>query len=288
LSLFAFSHISVTTNENKGNMFYVMKEDTRIAGPWTDQDVEMPRQCVPIERGPRYHWQQYIEVHANDFDPRTIHVVRDPGGNHGKSSFGMWMTLRKKGRYLPIQPGGRDLCRMVKCMPPSSCYIVDFPRAGVYNKKELASYLSGIEQLKSGHVWDDRFRFTERFVTSPNVWMFYNVFPAWALATMSLDRWKFWTIDENMNLVDADGTIASLGPPPSPPAAVPSVIASSSSSSSLSSSLPVSLPLVNVVSPSSSPPSLIVDMPTTSIVCDDDDDDDDDGIPNPKRRKTTR
>ena len=36
-------HVSVTSNENRDNMFYVMKESTRVEGPWSDKDPYVPR-----------------------------------------------------------------------------------------------------------------------------------------------------------------------------------------------------------------------------------------------------
>ena len=34
-------HWSQTSNENKDNDFYACKDETRLAGPWTDKDYYM-------------------------------------------------------------------------------------------------------------------------------------------------------------------------------------------------------------------------------------------------------
>ena len=71
-------HWSPTSKEvaDSGDIFYVMKADTRIAGPWANTDPEKqytPRQIRMIDE--LRHWQQEIVDNLQVFDTRSINVI---------------------------------------------------------------------------------------------------------------------------------------------------------------------------------------------------------------------
>ena len=57
---------------------------------------------------------------------------------------------------------------------------------------------SGIEQLKNGYLFDDRYSFKRKFIDSPAVWVFVNKLPD--PKYLSPDRWKYYTINCNKEL----------------------------------------------------------------------------------------
>lgn len=207
-TLFPSAHISPTSNANKGNRFYVMKEDTRVAGPWTSEDVYVPKQ-VRRMRG-LLPWQQSV-VDKCEFVPttdaeldeqeRAVDVIVDTRGGQGKTKLGLWLATKGKGHILPCVGDRQSLIRSVQNRPPRSIYLVDIPRAGL-NKKQMTELIAGIEQIKSGYITDERFRWKETFMDSPHVWVFCNRAPDTALLTGG--RWRFWRINDAMQLVSVD------------------------------------------------------------------------------------
>ena len=175
-----------------GDAFYVIKEDTRIDGPWTDQDEELyiPRQIREMD-GLR-PFQQYIVDNANEWDKRHINLVYCKEGNLGKSLLVGYCRAHKIGRALPPVNDQKDLLRMVCDLPTSNMYLFDMPRS--MNKDRLWQFYAAVETIKDGYAYDDRYHFKEKVFDCPNIWIFCNALPPLA-DTLSLDRWKIWTIN---------------------------------------------------------------------------------------------
>ena len=167
---------SVTSNANKENDFYVMKSETRIDGPWSDQDKYIPRQVRGIKL---YPWQQRILEDRLDFDTRTINIVYDTAGNKGKSTLCTYAGSKGLARRIPILESYKDFMRMVMDTPKSSLYLVDFPRG--LSKGNCVSFWGAIETLKDGYAYDDRYNFREEYFDSPNIWVFCNKLPDFEL-----------------------------------------------------------------------------------------------------------
>lgn len=181
------AHFSITSSCNHDNDFYVVKEDTRIDGPWSDKDPYIPRQIRDITM---WTWQQQIIDDANIWNTRTINVIYDRKGNSGKSTLGTYLTIHKLGRSLPPLNDFRDLMRIVMNTDKVKLYIFDIPKA--MPKKYLGPLYAGIEKIKDGYAFDDRYSFKEEYFDCPNVWVFTNEEPDETLMTQ--DRWKVWSI----------------------------------------------------------------------------------------------
>jgi hypothetical protein len=186
-------HISITSNESTKNDFYVTKEDTRIDGPWKDDDEEIyiPRQVRNIVE--LHPWQQKIINNSLRFNTRSINVLLDTSGNIGKSTFTTYCGVYKLGRKVPYCDDFRDIMRMVMDTPTSKLYIFDIPRA--IKKEKLVQFYAGIEEIKNGYAFDDRYKFREKYFDCPSVWVFTNVIPDVNL--FSGDRWKLWEVIDN-------------------------------------------------------------------------------------------
>lgn len=180
----------------KGDAFYQMKEDTRIDGPWTDEDepLYIPRQIR--EMGDLRPFQQSIVDKANVWDTRTINLVYCEKGNLGKSSLVGYCRAHKIGRALPPVNDYKDLLRIVCDLPDSRMYMFDMPRS--LNKDRLYQFYSAVETIKDGYAYDDRYTFKEKCFDCPNIWIFSNILPD--LSMLSIDRWKLWEIDNAYEL----------------------------------------------------------------------------------------
>lgn len=188
------AHLSKTSKENMDNDFYVCKEETRIAGPWRDTDVYIPRQVREI--GTLYKWQQHIEDDINKWDTRTINIVLDPKGGIGKSTLVGYLCGRRPDecRAIPPLSSMKEILGAVLCMPTARLYLCDMPKG--LDKKNQQEFFSAIECIKNGHVYDTRYHYKEKWFDCPNIWVFTNVPPDESL--LSRDRWKFWRVHEGI------------------------------------------------------------------------------------------
>jgi len=196
-------HLSPTSNGNGDSFAYVMKLDTRVEGPWSDQDKEpayIPRQYRDIAP---YPFQQSIIDSLNTFDSRTINCVVDLKGCQGKTTIGCICCLMHNGIRLPPVDDSKlllasvcDILTAKKERSPGPIF-VDLPRSFAYAKQR--EIFSAIEDIKNGHVQDLRYRHTEWWFDSPPVWVFMNQPPDSSCLTR--DRWKLWTIDPDHRLV---------------------------------------------------------------------------------------
>ena len=191
-------HLSPTSKENRDNMFYVCKEDTRIGGPWDNHNhsfVELPRQIREIKS--LYPWQEAITKMCDDFHPRLVHIIYDTIGNIGKSIISNKLGCERKAMVLPFCRDYEALLGMVQSSPISKNYIIDLPRA--LDKSKLQNMFAGIETIKSGYAFDKRYKFQSSYFDSPNIFVFTNNLPDFSL--LSQDRWKIWIVNDKKELV---------------------------------------------------------------------------------------
>lgn len=185
-----------------GDNFYVMKDDTRIDGPWDDkyEPPYIPKQYRVTLRP----WQEFILNSAENWEPRTINVIIDPIGNHGKSI----VSGVAKCRGFYIYPSTLDANRlqetvcnelMSKKERQPKLMFFDLPRA--QNKKALAALFTSIEVIKSGIVSDTRYTYKSWLFDSPVIWVMTN--QDIEVAYLSRDRWKVWKFTSEGRLVRA-------------------------------------------------------------------------------------
>lgn len=198
-------HLSITSNENRDNNFYVTKEETRIQGPFTDtNEIYVPRDIRNIKE--LRPWQQKLRTTLQSYDERSIDIIVDTKGNSGKSTLTRYMMLFDNAQVLPFCNDYKDIMRMAYDVGIKPIYLIDMPRA--INKEKLFQFYAGIETLKSGYCYDDRYKFTQRLFDRPRICIFTNVHPDTSL--LSRDMWKIWSIVDNQLILLNDDT-------PSPP-----------------------------------------------------------------------
>lgn len=196
-------HFSPTSNPTyyKGNMFYVMKDETRIDGPWDNIEDER-LQKIPLKyRDPCPKWRPFQKTIKDLIeqppDDRSVNYCYQADGFIGKSFFVTWHCCRELAHQVPEMDSSKDIARMVMCMPPSRCYFFDLPKS--VTKGNMMAMYKAIEKIKDGYCYDERNKFKCRYFDSPHVWVFSNSPPD--LSAMSKDRWKLWQIDNNEELI---------------------------------------------------------------------------------------
>lgn len=194
------NYLEPTTNEEakKGSFFYVLKEDTRILGPFKDTDPsEQPTaDYIPthLRNLTLRDWQQMIIDSKKKRNIRKVNYVFDPVGNHGKSYVASVAELYHGGIDMPpindFEKLIATLCNI--CMDQNirdpGLIFIDMPRA--QRKDQLYGMYSAIEQIKKGKLYDMRHHYKCWWIEIPEVWVFANVLPD--MQALSLDRWKLW------------------------------------------------------------------------------------------------
>ena len=179
------------TSKGCGESFdYVLKGETRVRGPWFNEDFahQVPDQIARIKT--LRPWQEQMKQLLTTYNERDIHIIVDLKGNNGKSTFSDFMHVYHKIGCCPPFNNTKDLIQAVCSMGARKAYIFDLPRA--MNKDSLAATYAAIEQIKSGHVMDTRYSFKELLMTNPGVLVITNSYPDFGL--LSADRWKVWHI----------------------------------------------------------------------------------------------
>lgn len=207
------NYLEPTTNPEylSSSFSYVMKVDTRIEGPWTDQDIPkevyIPRQYRNIDVENLFPFQQTIWNTIRDdraFNSRHINLIYCEQGNKGKSTIAHLSRLKENSLVIPaiindakeLVQVACDMCMDTKNRSPKAIFI-DMPRA--INKERLFGIYSAIEVIKDGYLYDVRHHFKSWDIDSPHVWVFTNSLPN--LEMLSEDRWNIFTIDNNKCLV---------------------------------------------------------------------------------------
>ncbi|AXH75489.1 MAG: replication-associated protein [Circoviridae sp.] len=195
--------LSITSKCNCTNMFYVTKEETRIEGPWTDEDkvVYIPVQYRKYVNNLLPFQKSILNMPVNW---RVVNLIIDTTGNNGKSVTAALGELLYNGVDLPFCNDGNMLiqtvCDIIEGQQERTPgpFFLDLPRA--IPKIHMAGYFTACEQIKKGKVWDCRYKYKSWWYDSPNVWVFTNKKPD--LSYLSYDRWKLWEINENKELVE--------------------------------------------------------------------------------------
>jgi len=194
------THWSQTSKANKDNFYYVEKSETRFAGPWKsdDEPIELPRQLKVIEEKGFMPWQKTVyDSIMYTWDSRTVNVIIDFAGNKGKGTFVLYLHAKKIAARIPPFKDLKDMSRAVMRLSKRKCYFIDIPRA--LDSRKMTEMWAGIETIKDGLVYDDRYKYEETMMDSPHIWVFMNSMPN--EHCLSRDRWRYWSINQNLQLV---------------------------------------------------------------------------------------
>lgn len=182
---------------------YVMKEDSRVEGPWDDTSVltEKPpltRQLQKFMEYSFYGWQELAYGLLQQEDDRWIHLWLDPSGNMGKSIFVEFVEYQGVGFEMPPMRHMEDIMQFAHSFPPQKAYIIDMPRG--MKKDKLADFYAGLETIKNGVTYDKRYVGKKRRMDRPQILVFTNSLPAFEL--MSRDRWRVYVMQKDRTAVE--------------------------------------------------------------------------------------
>lgn len=190
------AHFSPEHDTASGD-FYCSKEETRLEGPWSDQDEKRPIPWDLEKIKEWYNWQTSIFASLNERDDRIINVLIDPKGGKGKSKVFKFALWKKWAGVIPVIGDAKDIIQAVCSMGVRKAYILDMPRTGE-SEQHQRSIFKAVEQIKNGVVMDFRHHYKELIMGSPVIWIFTN--HEIDRLFLSNDRWKIWKIDDNGDL----------------------------------------------------------------------------------------
>ena len=193
--------VSESSNESKSKeIFYMMKEETRVEGPWDDRSYKPPPYIPRQYRGlieTLHPWQKTVLESRLDHNCRAIDVIVDTRGHIGKSTVASLGRLHYGALDLPPIGDSKELLQVVcdqlmaRNERDPGLVFVDCPRS--LDQRRMAPYWIAIEQIKKGYVCDVRYHYKEWDFDSPRLWVFMNEEPP--LGALSRDRWKFWQVN---------------------------------------------------------------------------------------------
>lgn len=201
-----FEPCSDNTRKAGAESFYVTKPETRVDGPWSDQDKEIfiPYQYQGILENLK-PFQKKIWDSADVRDPRKINVVVDTKGASGKSSIAALMDIHGRAIDLPaINDADKIVASVCNILEGRECRdpkVLFFDLTRSQKQDQLFGLYTAIEQCKKGKVYDLRYHYKEWWFHSPQIWVFCNEAPH--RGYLSHDRWNIWSITEEGDLSGA-------------------------------------------------------------------------------------
>lgn len=172
----AGAHLSPASNAGGGSDAYAMKEETRVAGPWTSEGLGpkvMPRHLAKIKEWRPWQKDTIDWRNAGWKDDMPVRCIVNPNGRGGKSSLGSWMKWKGLAQKISVGLDWKDMANEIYGRPTSECYIFDVSR-NIDDKKWRETW-NGIENLLQGDgVVDPRHHFKEKEVPHPMVLVFTN------------------------------------------------------------------------------------------------------------------
>lgn len=185
---------SVTSATEKNNNDYVTKAGTRVDGPWSLEDCAdtyIPKQIRDIES--LYPYQQTILDSCAIYEPREINLLLQRKGNIGKSILAQYLDIKKLAVMIPPINDYKDVIQYCMSRRRTPAYIIDMPRA--LTKKNQSAFYSALETIKSGFLFDIRYKGKVKHIDRPVMWVVTNVLPDENY--LSKDQWKYWEVENN-------------------------------------------------------------------------------------------
>lgn len=186
---------SPTSNNAKAKFDYVMKQDTRWDGPYSDRPIFLGKTILPRDKLLPWHLK-FVNLLENydtdDPDWRTIYHVKDERGNSMKSTFCrflIWNYEKEVGMINPFGSPNQINSSIVK-MGRRKLFILDIPRSyswiskNKYTGFEVRKYNPQwpelclvLERLKDGMLVDSFYGRFESFLMDPPIIIVFSNWP---------------------------------------------------------------------------------------------------------------
>lgn len=177
--------------------YYVMKDETRVDGPWLSQRIYTGADLWPEQKMP--NWQKYIlslyRTPMDVFGPeaRYVNWVYDPPGSKGKSRFLKFLHYKED---IPMISAAKaaDIFCFVREFPNKVGYTINLTRT-LGRDTCMSELYQAIESLQDGHFFTGKYNSSVTIMDIPRIWVMGNRYPD--VGTLTRDRWKIWIFDDN-------------------------------------------------------------------------------------------
>jgi len=178
------------TRNIKSSIKYCMKDDDRIIGTDIYSNIKFPKPLKVITH--LYKWQEEVVKWIEDEpDDRSIVWIYERDGNVGKTALIKKLCVENGG--LMISGKANDMkyaiAERVKKSKEVPLILINVPRS---ISSEYISY-GGIEQIKDGIFFNNKYESDMVIYNSPHVIVFGNERPN--TCKMSIDRWRIYRIE---------------------------------------------------------------------------------------------
>lgn len=190
-SIWSKVKVSVTSKENRDIMFYVMDEDNKVVGPWTEKSILPPLDVLGMVE--LYPWQKQMRDYLKQYDENIIDIVYNTEGNIGKTAFVRWMIFNTDSAIIPYPVSYSNIMRIAYLIGPKMVYLFDMPRAMQHS--DDSRLYKAMEKLKPGYSYDYKHKTRELYFNPPRICLFTVKKPNENI--ISNDKFKIWTIKKN-------------------------------------------------------------------------------------------
>lgn len=200
-----FENVKLSPSHDR-KMNYVIKADSRVAGPWKDSDPgeeEDPisvcgdLECWDQIEKTAYPWQQSILANIKLKDRTNINTIVDAKGLNGKSTLATYCLTKKLAMVVPPFNDMTKMTGFIHSMPQSGAYFLDVPRALNKKRKNCDDFWAGVEVLKTGRIPEWRYKGKWKVFNPPVIWIFSNNEPD---VSITKERMKVWYINKEGTL----------------------------------------------------------------------------------------
>ena len=187
-------HATPTSANCRGKFDYVMKEETRYLGPWSDRPMFLGRSIISSDQLKPWHnfVLELMQDTREEFEWRTIYHVYDKSGNSMKSTFCrylLWHYSNEVGLVNPFGSPSQINSSLVKC-GPKLVYLIDIPRSYAtvelmedgeqnvqYYHPQWAELCLMIERLKDGMLVDTMYGQYQTMLMDPPLVVVFSNWP---------------------------------------------------------------------------------------------------------------
>lgn len=183
-----------------GLSFYVMKDDTRVAGPWHDPEYKPNKRKryegndLACMNEPFPFQAKIIEMIKETPNDRDIIWWYNQAGCAGKSKLMKYLRFTSDEVARVPMGSATQIKTAVIEKGPHRTYMVDLPRVRGADERQQELF-SALEEIKNGWVESPMYgKNAELLMEPPHVHIFSNELPN--LSHCSLDRWKVYIIED--------------------------------------------------------------------------------------------
>lgn len=192
-------HGSPTSNANKENFDYVTKDFTKLEWCGFLETFKKEKKTWQMEIFTKWELRGFQKTILEEMkipEMNKINIFLDETGMIGKSLFVEFACWSGSAFQVPPYMDMEKMMGFIMSFREYKNYFIDMPRG--LKGQNLNQFMSGIECLKNGFVYDGRNKGRFRRQSRPNIFLFCNDVPN--LGLLTLKRWKIRRINSKFEL----------------------------------------------------------------------------------------